>query len=190
MIAYDPALLRNLLAERSFRRGRFQLSSGAWSRIYFNLKPTMLHPVGARHCALGLLDAIGDAPCDYVAGLEMGAVPLLGAVAALGERTPALFVRKATKAYGSGALVEGLATEETLDGKAVVMIDDVATTGAAMAKTAAALREAGATVALALVILDREESARDTLAAQGITLRALFTATELGVTDTDRAPLT
>ena len=187
---YDRETLCALLAARSFKRGRFQLSSGAWSRIYFNLKPTMLVPEGARQCALGLIDLLRPLSADYVAGLEMGAVPLLGAVAAFGG-PPAVFIRKAPKAYGSLAQVEGLdeVAGETLSGKRVVVIDDVATSGASIIKTIDPVAAAGGIVTDALVILDREQGAAAMLAERGIRLHTLFTAGDLGVTDADRAPI-
>ena len=41
--------LFDIIATRSFRQGEtFTLASGRTSTIYFNLKPTMLYPEGAR----------------------------------------------------------------------------------------------------------------------------------------------
>jgi len=190
----DRAALIALLAARSFKRGDFTLSSGKPSRIYFNLKTTMLHPQGANLCARLLLNALAPLEFDYVSGLEMGAVPLLGAVAALSADTDkpvtATFVRKSVKSHGTRVMVEGLDAQagETLSGKRVVLIDDVATSGNAMLKAAEEIAAAGGTVAHALVILDREEGAKERLAASGITLNALATATDLGVTEEDRRP--
>lgn len=181
-----------LLAARSFKRGRFRLASGRESRIYFNMKATMLHPQGARLCAHGLLDALAGLDADYVAGLEMGAVPLLGAVAALSEERgrpiAALFVRKAAKDHGTGQLIEGLADGESLAGKSVALIDDVATSGGSILEAAGRLAEAGATMRDAIVILDRQEGASQALAARGIRLHALATAADLGITAADRRP--
>jgi len=41
----------------------------------------------------------------------------------------------------------------------------------------------------AIVILDREQGADANLAERGITLHALFTATDLGVTEVDKQPI-
>ncbi len=191
----DQAALLELLRARSFKRGRFTLSSGKSSRIYFNMKTTMLHPQGADLCARMLVETLDGLSVEYIAGLEMGAVPLLGTVAAKsyvsGRPYHALFVRKSAKAYGSLTLLEGLDDHagETLVGKCVALIDDVATTGNALMKAVDPIRAAGGTVSDAIVILDREEGAAERLRADGITLHSLFTATDLGVTDEDRAPL-
>ena len=78
----DEAALLALLRTRTFKRGEFTLVSGKRSRIYFNMKATMMHPQGASLCARLLLAKIAPLKPDYMGGLEMGAVPLLGTVAA------------------------------------------------------------------------------------------------------------
>jgi orotate phosphoribosyltransferase len=191
----DLAVLRTLLAARSFRRGDFLLASGARSRVYFNLKTTMLHPQGAALCGRALVEVIAPLKADYVCGLEMGAVPLLGTIAAYshdaGTPIGAIFVRKAPKTHGAALTVEGLdeAGGETLSGKRVVLIDDVATSGGSIVKALEPVRAAGGIVTDAVVLLDREQGAKEMLAGIGITLHALATATDLGVTEADRAPL-
>ncbi|MEO5493058.1 MAG: orotate phosphoribosyltransferase [Sphingomonas sp.] len=195
MADYDREALRKLLAARTFKRGEFLLVSGKRSRIYFNMKATMMTPEGAAQCARGLLSVLGGLQADYVAGLEMGAVPLLGGIAAAswdaGRPIGAVFVRKAAKAHGTSLMVEGLddAGGETLAGKRVVLIDDVATSGGSILKAADQIAAAGGVMKDAIVILDREQGATEMLAERGIALHTLFTATDLGVTDEDRKPL-
>jgi orotate phosphoribosyltransferase len=193
--SYDREALRALLAARTFKRGEFLLVSGKRSRIYFNMKATMMTPEGAAQCARGLLSVLDGLEADYVAGLEMGAVPLLGGIAAAswdaGRPIGAVFVRKAAKAHGTSLMVEGLddAGGETLAGKRVVLIDDVATSGGSILKAADQIAAAGGVMKDAIVILDREQGAREMLGERGIALHTLFTATDLGVTDEDRRPL-
>lgn len=192
---YDREALRTLLATRTLKRGDFLLVSGKRSRIYFNMKATMMTPEGAAQCARGLLSVLEGLEADYVAGLEMGAVPLLGGIAALswdvGRPIGAVFVRKAAKAHGTSLMVEGLDDSggETLQGKHVVLIDDVATSGGSILKAAEQIEAAGGIMKHAIVILDREQGADANLAERGITLHALFTATDLGVTEDDKRPL-
>lgn len=192
---YDREALRTLLATRTLKRGDFLLVSGKRSRIYFNMKATMMTPEGAAQCARGLLSVLDGLDADYVAGLEMGAVPLLGGIAALswdvGRPIGAVFVRKAAKAHGTSLMVEGLDDSggETLQGKHVVLIDDVATSGGSILKAAEQIEAAGGIMKDAIVILDREQGADANLKERGIRLHALFTATDLGVTEEDKKPL-
>src|ERR1700743_2777097 len=75
------ARLAEIIRKRSFGRGEITLASGRKSDFYFNLKPTMLDPEGARLLAELTYEALKDDGLDYIGGLEMGAVPLAGAIA-------------------------------------------------------------------------------------------------------------
>ena len=127
-------------------------------------------------------EALKDDALDYVGGLEMGAVPLAGAIAQLswikGHPIAAFFVRKKPKEHGARLAVEGLAKDESLKGKRIVIVEDVTTTGGSAMKAVDAVREAGCEVALVLTMVDREEGATDTFAEAGLTFRSLYTATE------------
>lgn len=192
---YDRKQLCHLLTTRTLKRGSFQLASGRISPVYFNVKATMMHPVGAALCARGLQQILGDLTVDYIGGLEMGAVPLLSVVSAFSAEDnmplPSFFVRKTPKAHGTQLKIEGLDDMggETLNGHHVVLIDDVATSGGSILQAVDEIKAAGGIVTDAIVILDREEGATERLAKHGIKLHALFTATNLGVTDEDRRPL-
>jgi orotate phosphoribosyltransferase len=170
--------LFELIRRRSFRRGHYVLSSGRESEMYFNLKPTMLDPRGAWLSAMAFLKIIAAENIAYVGGLEMGAVPMLGSLAAisemLGHPVPTFFVRKKPKTHGTQELIEGLGPDETLSGARVMIIDDVATTGNSALIAAQVAREAGAIVDCALVLVDRREGALEMLAKEGIRLLSVF----------------
>jgi orotate phosphoribosyltransferase len=174
--------LFHIIKERSFRQGSFTLASGVESNLYFNLKPTMMDPLGAYLAAKAFLDEIHHENVDYVGGLEMGAVPIIGALAAIsatdGRPIRTFFVRKAPKTHGTKETVEGLAPSETLEGKRVLILDDVATSGGSIMKAIDAARAAGATVDVALVLVDREEGAKERLSSEGIRLLSTFKAHE------------
>ena len=153
------ARLAEIIRKRSFGRGEIVLASGRKSDFYFNLKPTMLDPEGATLLAELTYEALKDDGLDYVGGLEMGAVPLAGAIAQLswikGHPIAAFFVRKKPKEHGARLAVEGLATGESLHGKRVVIVEDVTTTGSSALKAAEAVRDAGGVVALVFTMVDR-----------------------------------
>jgi orotate phosphoribosyltransferase len=170
--------LFELVRRRSFRRGHFVLSSGRESEMYFNLKPTMLDPRGAYLCAAAFLKIIMGEKIGFAGGLEMGAVPMLGSLAALSEMqghpVRTFFVRKKPKTHGTQELIEGLASDETLARARAIIVDDVATTGNSALIAAQVAREAGAIVDCALVLVDREEGAREMLAREGIRLLSVL----------------
>jgi orotate phosphoribosyltransferase len=176
------ARLAEIIRKRSFGRGEITLASGRKSNFYFNLKPTMLDPEGAALLAELTYEALKDDNLDYVGGLEMGAVPLAGALAQLswmkGHPIAAFFVRKKPKEHGARLSVEGLTNYESLEGRRVVIVEDVTTTGESALKAVEAVREAGAHVALVLTMVDREEGASETFAQAGLPFRWLFQASE------------
>src|SRR3954470_19392099 len=176
------ARLADIIRARSFGRGEITLASGRKSDFYFNLKPTMLDPEGAALLAELTFDALKDDNLDYVGGLEMGAVPLAGALAQLSwlksRPIAAFFVRKKPKEHGAKLAVEGLAKGETLQGKRVVIVEDVTTTGSSAIKALDAVREAGGEVVLVFTMVDREEGATESFAQAGVTFRALYRASE------------
>ena len=176
------ARLAAIIREKSFGRGEITLASGRKSDFYFNMKPTMLDPEGAALIAQLTLEALNDENIDYIGGLEMGAVPIAGALAAFsalaGRPLPGFFVRKKPKEHGAKLLVEGLAKHETIAGKRVAIIEDVTTTGGSAMKAAEAAREAGAEIALVFTLVDRQEGAEETFAAAKLRFRSLFRAEE------------
>ena len=164
------ARLIDIIKARSFQSGKeIKLASGRTSTYYFNMKPTMLDAEGAHTIATLILEAIAGMKPDLVGGLEMGAVPIASAVAAVsraeGRPVNAFFVRKQAKEHGTQSLVEGLPAGDSMSGKRVVIVEDVTTTGGSAIKAAEALRAEGAEIVGVVTIVDREEGAADAFAA-------------------------
>jgi orotate phosphoribosyltransferase len=174
------ARLIAIIKARSFQEGpEIKLASGKTSTFYFNMKPTMLDSEGAHLIASLILDQLEGVDADVIGGLEMGAVPIASSVAAVaharGRKLPAFFVRKQAKEHGTKSLIEGLARDETMAGKKVVVVEDVTTTGGSAIKAAEALREAGATIVRVITIVDRQDGAAEAFAAAGLDFRPLLT---------------
>jgi len=182
--ARDPDLARlaDIVFKRSFGRGKIILSSGKESSFYFDMKPSMLDPEGAALIARQILREVSAVGGEYIGGLEMGAVPITGAVCLHSheQNTPVhgFFVRKEAKAHGAKKRIEGLSKGETLKGKKVVVVDDVTTSGESALKAVDACVEDGADVVLVISIVDRDEGASETFAERGLPFRALLTASE------------
>jgi orotate phosphoribosyltransferase len=180
------AKLFELIKARSFGRGRIVLASGRVSDFYFDMKPTMLRPEGASWLAELALEALDGLAVDYIGGLEMGAVPLAAAMAQLsfmkGRPIAAFFVRKQAKEHGAQKLVEGLGRTESLEGRNVVIIEDVTTTGESALRAVEVVKRQGANIVMVLSVVDRQEGAAENFRQAGIRFRSLFTASQF-VTD-------
>ena len=160
-----------LRAADAVRHGEFELAHGGTSDYYvdkyvFETDPTCLSAIADAFA--GRLDG------ERLAGVALGAVPLAAATSVAAERSY-LIVRKAAKSHGTGNRIEGSVTA----GERVVVVEDITTTGQSALDAVTALREAGATVERVLVVVDREEGAKNLLADHGVDLEALVTAADL-----------
>lgn len=166
------ALAKKIL-ERATLRGEFRLRSGAVSNVYFDKYLLESDPVLLREIVEGMA-ALVPSGIDALAGLEMGGIPvasLLSQVTGL----PTLFVRKAAKEYGTCKLAEGGPT----DGRRLLVVEDVVTSGGQILASTRALRDLGAEVDSVVCIIDREAGGAEALAADGLTLHPLFRRSEL-----------
>lgn len=177
----DRDRLRNLLLERSVRRGDFVLASGARSSYYIDGRRTTMSGEGLRligQVGLAAIDEAGWQPAA-VGGLTLGADPVAYAIAHTatleGRSLDAFTVRKEPKAHGAGRRIEG-GFEPGLD---VVVVEDVVTTGESAIKAIRAVEEEGGRVLGVLAVVDRQEGGRERLESEGYRLVSLFTAGEL-----------
>jgi len=116
-----------------------------------------------------------------VGGLTMGADPVAYAIAAASHGTEleidAFSVRKEAKTHGTGQQIEGTFRA----GDAVVVVEDVITSGGSAQRAIGAVEAAGGKVLGVLAVVDREQGGRGVLEANGVKVVALTTATDLGV---------
>ncbi|WP_440988655.1 orotate phosphoribosyltransferase [Haloarchaeobius baliensis] len=164
-------LIESLVAADAVRFGEFELSHGGTSEYYVDKY--------LFETDVDCLRRIGDAFAERVedtklAGVALGGVPLVVATA-LSADLPYVIARKQQKEYGTANLVEGRLEE----GEEVVVVEDIATTGQSAVDAVEALRDAGAVVNRALIVVDREEGGRENLADAGVEMEALVTATDL-----------
>ena len=165
-------VVASLLAAGAVRFGAFTLASGEKSDVYVDVKRAWTDPERLDLLARALAARVGSV--DRLAGMELGAVPLVVATA-LRTGRPFVVLRKAAKEHGTRQAFEG----EIPAGARVLLIEDVTTTGGSSVRSLEILRNAGATVDRALVVIDRESGARERLAGLGVTLEPLATMAEL-----------
>jgi orotate phosphoribosyltransferase len=179
--ASDRDVLRRLLRTRSVRTGDFVLASGRRSTYYIDARLTTMS--GQGQLLIGRLAAaelkLRGWNADAVGGLTLGADPVAYATAhaeaAAGRTLDAFTVRKEAKAHGAGRLIEG----NFASGAAVVVVEDVITTGESALRAIRAIEEAGGRVLGVLAVVDREEGGRERISEAGYDIATLFTASEL-----------
>lgn len=173
-------LARHLMA-LSYVQGEVILTSGRKSDYYFDCKQTALHPEGGYLIGKLFLDMLKGTDASGVAGMTLGADPLVAAVSLLSQLEgcplPAMIIRKVSKGHGTDQYLEGL--KNFLPGATVALLEDVVTTGGTLITSAERLRAAGFKVGSVLCVLNREEGGAERLAEAGLTLQSIFTRNEL-----------
>ncbi|MFQ5694386.1 MAG: orotate phosphoribosyltransferase [Terriglobia bacterium] len=175
--------LKELLRERSLKRGQFELSSGRKSDYYLDARLTTLHPEGAVATGRAILELLAQEKiqAEAIGGMALGADPIVSAVVTLsqleGKPVAGFLVRKRAKAHGGQKRLEGF---EGPAGARVVIVDDVCTTGASTLKAIAAAEQRGYQVVAVVSLVDREEGGSQRIRQRGYNYHTLFNARELG----------
>lgn len=176
--------LKQLFRERALQFGDFTLASGQKSNYYVNSKKVLFHAEAITLLGELIYEETKELPIQAIGGLEVGAIPMAAAALTAYHRhsrsLEGFFVRKKAKDHGSQERLEG----QVNPGDAVVVIDDVLTTGGSVLQAIAAVEAREATVARVLCICDRLQGAAEALARYDY--RPLFTIQDFGIEPTPK----
>lgn len=165
--------LARSIFDTSHLTGEFKLRSGVVSNEYFDKYQFESNPSLLKAIAEQLVAMIPPGT-EVLAGLEMGGLAIATALS-MATGLPAAFVRKKAKDYGTCKLAEG----PDLQGKRVLVVEDVITSGGQVIISGNDLRNLGAEITHVVCVIDRESGGRTKLREAGYELNALFTMSEL-----------
>lgn len=154
-------------------QGQFRLRSGQVSSTYFDKYRFEADPVLLKRVAAEMIPLLPNGT-QVLAGLELGGVPIATAIS-LATGIPTAFVRKKAKEYGTCLAVEG----GNVRGKRVVLIEDVITTGGAVADAARLVSEAGANIIGVVCAIWRGDGAPILAALPELPIAAAMTRNDL-----------
>jgi len=165
------------IKETAYLEGDFILRSGKRSKYYldkylFETCPDILKALGKEFAKYVTNDI------TLIAGAELGGVAL-AAVTAMQTGKNWVIVRNSKKGYGTGKLIEGVLKR----GDAVLLVEDIATTGGQVIEAAKVLTEAGAKVKKIVAVIDRKQGARENITQAGYNFESILTKDDLGIKD-------
>ena len=149
-------LIRLLKECGAIQFGQFVLTSGVVSDYYIDIKKASTNPNILKKIAKSMAEYTEG--YDLLAGMELGAVPLVVALS-LETNIPYVIIRKEKREHGTGKQIEG----GDVKGKRVLVIEDVTTSGGSVIKTINIIREKQGIVDEVLVVVDRESGAEEKL---------------------------
>jgi uridine monophosphate synthetase len=167
-------LILKLYEIGAIKFGEFTLKSGLKSPIYFDLRVTISYPEILESIAICLNDLADKDSYDVVCGVPYAAVPI-ATTFSLETSKPLIMCRKEAKEHGTKKMVEGVFNQ----GDRVLVIEDVVTTGSSILETITHLENGNLSVQDVVVILDRQQGAKEKLASQGYNLHSIFTSNEV-----------
>ena len=153
----NKAELIELLKEcGAIQFGRFVLTSGAVSDYYIDIKKASTNPKALKKIVEAMADHTEG--YDVLAGMELGAVPLVVALS-LETGIPYVIIRKEKREHGTSKQIEGVEVKD----KKVLIVEDVTTSGGSVVKTIKIIRENKGIVDEVIAVVDREGGAEQKL---------------------------
>jgi len=168
-----------------YRKEPFTLASGEQSHDYMDGKKALAagrHLRIACQAIIELAHNVG-AEFDAVGGLTLGADAFATGVALLTDKKW-FVVRKKAKEHGKGRRIEGA---NLGPGVRVLLVDDVVTTGGSILEALGVVTATGATITLAVTLVDRGDVAAERFADLGVAYHPLITYGDLGIQPVGRS---
>ncbi len=168
------AIVLELYDIGAIKFGSFPLKSGILSPIYIDLRLMISYPHLMKKLSIAVNNLISPLDFDLICGVPYAALPFATALSLQGDH-PLIMCRKEAKSYGTKKMIEGKFEK----GQSCLLIEDVSTSGASILETAAALNKEGLKISDAIVLLSREQGAKESLKEHGIRLHALISIFDL-----------
>lgn len=172
--------LLEFVKKKALVKGEITLASGKKSDFYIDGKQVTLDAQGIFLVGKVILNMLHGLEVDAIGGPTLGADPMAAAVSLLSSQTGkpirAFIVRKEAKKHGMQKRIEGPRLQA---GDKVVMVEDVVTTGGSLLEAIQEVENLKAKVVKVICLVDRNQGARDALAAYPYS--PIFTLADLGL---------
>lgn len=157
----------------------FVLASGKESPYYLDCRKVTLFSKSFDLVGRLFWEEIKFLGVEGVAGMSLGADPIVGAVLAkaVEEDYPleGLLIRKEPKKYGTERQIEG----NYYQGMDVVLVEDVITTGGSVLTAIEALEKENVNIVKVIALVDRQEGGTEKVKERGYEVQAIFNFSEI-----------
>ena len=167
-------LILDLFEIGALKFGTFTLKSGIESPVYFDLRVIVSYPKIMMQVSDEMWKATQNLNFAQLCGVPYTALPIATCMSTKYD-VPMMIKRKEAKSYGTKKLIEGKFDKNTI----CLVIEDVVTTGSSVLETVRDLATVEVMVHDAIVLLDRCQGGRESLADKGIKLHSVFTLKEV-----------
>lgn len=175
-IKLKEKLVKQLYEIGAIKFGEFTLSSGKSSPVYIDLRIIVSYPEALRNAIRAYETILEEKRIEpmLIVGVAVGGLPI-ASILSYKLNKPMVYVREKEKKHGTKKMIEGVIRYR----ENIVIIDDVATTGNSILKANNALRTEGASSKNALVLVDREQGAKEALKKENIELHSFLKISEM-----------
>lgn len=182
MILKDLLIKEKIIKIRGENEEPFIINElGTKSRLFIDIKEASLNPEILRRIVYQLIELMNKetdialSSFDKVGSVALGEVSI-GTALSLFANKPQIIVRSGKHDRGTKSSIIG-----NCKGDRVVLIEDVAVTGNAIIKGVSAIREAGGICHYCIVVIDRQEGAKENCFNRDIELFSLLKKSDLGI---------
>ncbi len=167
-------LINRLLEIEAVCFGEFTLKSGMVSPLYIDLRLVVSYPDIMKLIAKLWEELAKDLTYERVIGIPYTALPLATAFCLQTDK-PLLYSRKEQKTYGRKKQIEGVFNQ----GEQCLILDDLVTTGETKKECLEVFEKEGLVIKDILVVVDREQGAKQLLEKQGYRLYCAMSIYEI-----------
>ncbi len=166
-------IIIEMYRKNMIKTGRYRLSSGKTSPYYIDLRILPSYPKLYRTIMDKIVELLDREKIEYdtIAGIETSGIVHASYLGCMLNK-PIIYIRRKTKEHGTQNKIEGI-----VENKKVLLIDDVSTTGKTLYEAVETIRKHGGEIEYAVVIIDRQEGAREKLSEINIVLKPLIEIT-------------
>lgn len=173
----EMLLNENIVKVKGKNEEPYTLKSGKKSRLFIDIKQASLNPIILKEVIMRVIEIAPAYIYEYdkIASVAVGGVPIATALS-LETEVPQVIIRAEKHDTGTKSQIIG-----DVEGQHCILIEDVATTGGSLINAVKAIRDAKGICREVIVIVDREEGAKELCEQNDVKLYSCLKKSDFGL---------